>query len=183
MKFWIDSIHARDLDLALMYAFASDPSYAGIFLRKDTSGSKILSLSLNNDKEIRVADLTAILEIDGKRTALLIDDSVINMLKSGQINKLQSEGEKLVRDGIADSYFFCVIGPQNYIDQNQHLLSDITCISYEQIKARLTGNQLLDFMLKRAIEERKIAYSEKANRKLSNTGPNTMIMSSRNILT
>lgn len=166
MNLWIDNVRERDLDVLLMGLFSSDPSSLSLFLGGDTSDAKITSLSLDTRKNSSPEAVTVIAEQQGKRTALLIADLIMDVLKKGQTERLKEAGRRYLTEGKADKYCCCVLSPKNYIEKNIELLEDLHCVSYETIADYVKINPFLQYMFTRAIEERKRTYSEKTNRQI-----------------
>lgn len=166
MNLWIDNIWERDLDVLLLGVFSSDPSSLSLFLGEDTSGAKIVSLSLDTRKNSSPEAITIIAEQQNKKTVLLIADTIMDVLKEGRAERFQEAGKRFVTEGKADRYRCCVISPKNYIEKNSDLLKDLHCVSYETIADYVKSNPFLSYMFTRAIEQRRRTYSEKANRQV-----------------
>lgn len=166
MNLWVDSIRERDLDVLLMGLFSSDPSSLSLFLGEDTSGAKLISMSLDTRKNSSAEAVTVIFEKNNRKTVLLIADLIMDVLKEGQKERFKECGRRYLTEGRADKYCCCVISPKNYIEKNSEMLRNLQYVSYETIAEFVKENPFLNYMFVRAIEERKRTYSEKVNRKI-----------------
>ena len=160
-------IYEHNMDLLIIEEFISDRGFAQIFLdRLGLTGDYCIrsvyhSLS-DADGE---SDITVILEYQGRRIALLIEDKIDAQTMPAQSERYQKRGEKGISQKEYDSYHVMLVAPVEYLDEHKH---DVNAnyehrISYEELRDYLSkqNNARALFkvaMIEHAIKEKKEGY-------------------------
>lgn len=171
MNITIEKTFERDIDLLIIEEFISDPNFAKIFL--NTVGIEELytveeAIHSKMDAEYGESDIVFILNINGKRFALHIEDKIDAIAMENQSGRYHDRAKKDIATGEYDDYSVLIVAPERYLEANSEAHKYDYQVKYEQ---------LLDYFLKkddirsryklalieRSITEQKNGYQYEAN--------------------
>ena len=122
MKFQFDTTLERDIDLLIMEEFVSDKDFAQLFLDavglncdcivKDVIHSK-------TDAALGESDVVIILEVNGKRHAIHIEDKIDALAMPRQHDRYLIRAQKDIEAGEYDSYSVLIVAPDKYLKVNK----------------------------------------------------------------
>lgn len=117
-----NTISERDMDLLFAEAFLTDPGFCKMFLEKtDLSGKtfRVLDVELSkSDSDLGESDITVVVEIDGVKYGLLIEDKIDAIAMPEQYDRYVKRGEKGVKAGYYGDYRIFIICPEKYYKNN-----------------------------------------------------------------
>ncbi len=140
-----DTVSERDMDMLFLESISSDYGFASIFVNKveKLRGStfRVISIELSKvDKNLGESDITVIIEVDGKRIGLLIEDKLNAIAMDQQANRYTKRGEIGVKNNDYSEFFVFIICPQKYRDTNAEAVKYEHYVSYEECKEYFDKN-------------------------------------------
>lgn len=159
MKIQIDTTLERDMDLLIIEEFIADRDFANIFLNKVgifdnyTIDEVIHS---KRDAEFGESDIVLILNINGKRHALHIEDKVDAMAMPNQHGRYDKRATKDISNGEYDSYSVLIVAPAKYLDSNKEALKYPNRVTYEELVDHFKKQSGVRYLYKIALIERAI---------------------------
>ena len=98
-----NTITERDMDLLFVESVLTDPEFCRVLVNKtDLAGKpfRILSAELSkSDAELGESDITVVLDVEGDRYGLLIEDKIDAMAMPEQHGRYIKRGEKGIKAG------------------------------------------------------------------------------------
>lgn len=171
-----NNISERDMDMLFLQLLSSDIGFVRVFLREaeiPSNSVSVASIELSKtDPDLGESDITVILDVDGKRIALLIEDKIDAIAMPEQPERYIKRAHKAVEHGdceVSECYIVC---PQKYYDYNEAARKYPHWISYETIRDYLDRNssplnQAFSQQISQAIEKAKkppkVTINENAN--------------------
>lgn len=136
MKFQFNTIYERDMDLLFLEEFATNNAFLTIFLKKiGLSGYKILSEELSRvEPALGESDLTVILEKDGHRIALLIEDKISADPQPRQFERYEERGKKALQEKRYGEFYIFLVAPQEYLDKSTSAGKYPYHVTYEECR-------------------------------------------------
>ena len=146
MNIQFESVYERDMDLLFMRKMAGDKDFVrNLFLkgeqlttkgydRADFSVEKVTHSVMTEDGE---SDVEAVLSIEGKKIALLIEDKIDALAMQEQAARYTIRGEKAVQRGEYDEFYVFIIAPENYLNSNSEAKKYTHRISYQEVQKYL----------------------------------------------
>lgn len=171
MKIQFDTTLERDIDLLIMEEFISDKEFARIFL--DSVGinepynvEKVIHSK--TDADLGESDIVFILEINGKRHALHIEDKIDAIAMPKQHDRYDLRAQKDIAAGQYDSYSVLIVAPTKYLAVNKEAQKYKHQVNYEQMREYFLSktdarSQYKLALIDRAIFEQKNGYQYEAN--------------------
>ena len=171
MKIQFDTTLERDIDLLIMEEFVADKDFAQIFLNavglnrdyivKDVIHSKI-------DADLGESDVVIILDINGKRHAIHIEDKIDALAMPRQHDRYNMRAKKDIEAGEYDSYSVLIVAPEKYLEVNKEAKKYEHQVKYEQLREHFAvkddaRSQYKLALIDRAIYEQKNGYQWEAN--------------------
>ena len=157
------NIQERDMDLMFMESLLTDADFVWLFLNKAgivCSSVEVLNVALSKtDPEFGESDITAILSVDGKKHALLIEDKINAPAMPEQCARYSKRANKAKNKGRYDDYSVFIICPEAYYDANPeakkyaYFITYEDCISYFSVKTD-TLSTIRYEQLKQALSKR-----------------------------
>lgn len=139
----MDSVYERDMDFLFMRKLVQDKE----FVRKFFLNSNELSNERYNSAEFTVekvahsvmtedgeSDIEAVLSIEGKKVALLIENKIDAVAQPEQASRYVIRGRKAKARGDYDEFHIFIIAPNDYLSSNAEAKKYANRISYEDIR-------------------------------------------------
>lgn len=129
-----NTVSERDMDMLFVQAFLTDSDFKGLFLSQVYKcGYSIQSVELSKvDAQYGESDITIILEHDGKKAALLIEDKIDAIAMPNQHERYIKRGNKGIKKGEYDEYDVFIVCPEKYRENNHEAVLYEHHVSYEQ---------------------------------------------------
>ena len=115
MKILLKAAFERDVDLVLVRAFAADNSVARLFLNET---DKILEVYHSAAELHGESDLQIIVERNGHRHAILIENKVNAPTQPDQYQRYCQRGQRGLLDGQWRDFTVYIAAPQKYLDND-----------------------------------------------------------------
>ena len=129
------NVQEWDMDLMFMESLLTDSGFVWLFLNKAgivCNSAEVLNVALSEtDPEFGESDITAILSIDGKRHALLIEDKINAPAMHDQCDRYDKRADKSMGKGEYDSASVFIICPDAYYKANAEAKKYANFITYE----------------------------------------------------
>lgn len=164
------------MDLLFAESILSDVDFCRLFIEKtDVEGKsfKVLSAELSKeDNKLGESDITVIVEVDGKKIGLLIEDKINAGAMPEQHERYIKRGEKGVKAGDYDEFKVFIICPKRYYESNaeaslyEHHLTYEECRDYFSKKDDLLSSlrcQQIDQALNKKTIHASLTVDEQAN--------------------
>lgn len=155
----------HDMDLLFLEEFVCSDEFLKLFTQQiGVTNARVLSVhSSLTDVVLGESDITVVLESDGKRIGLLIENKIDAIAMPEQAARYNLRGEKGVARGDYESFFVFIIAPQNYLDRNEEAQKYPYKVTYEKVMSFFEGlqNNRASFKLqqiRQAIEKQKKGY-------------------------
>lgn len=137
------TVRERDMDLLFLESIVSDPNFAKLVLSKTCYAGKefkVVDAALSRTElYLGESDITVILEIDGQRVALLIEDKIDAIAMPDQHKRYQLRGEKGREHCEWHAYEIFIFCPEKYHEQNSEAQHYEHFLSYEECKEYFDG--------------------------------------------
>lgn len=132
------TISERDMDMLLLEAVVSDPEFANLIIEKtDLKGKafKVLSVELSKeDSDLGESDITIIIETDGKKHGILIEDKIDAIAMPDQHARYIKRGELGRKAGDYENFSIFIFCPASYYEKNSEAQKYEHYLSYEECK-------------------------------------------------
>ncbi len=168
MKFEIEKVLERDIDLYVINKFINDSSFKDLFLNKINYSNKSFNVSeckhsvMNENGE---SDIIIILENKNKRIGLLIEDKIDAPAMPNQYQRYKIRAEDDKKNGLYDEYFIFIIAPKKYLGKKDSQTKKYNYkISYEDILSIISDDLYGKTLIEKAIEENKNSYVATENK-------------------
>lgn len=171
-----NNIFERDMDMLFLQLFSSDTGFVDLFLREakmPSNSVSVVAIELSKtDPELGESDIAVMLNADGKRIELLIEDKIDAIAMPEQPERYIKRGQKAVEHGDCETSECYIVCPQKYYDNNEAARKYPHWISYETIRDYLDQNssplnQAYSQQISQAIEKAKkppeVVLNEEAN--------------------
>lgn len=133
-----NAVHERDMDIIFLESLASDPGFTKLVLEKTPYAGKefqILSAALSvTETDLGETDICIVLQIEGHRIGLLIEDKVDAMAMPNQHLRYHKRGKRAVSRGDYDTYEVFIFCPEKYRENNEEAKKYEHFCSYEAFK-------------------------------------------------
>ena len=174
IKIKIDTTLERDIDLLILEEFISETSFARIFLTAaGISDSYTIEQAIHSktDAEYGESDIVFILNINGKRHALHIEDKIDAIAMQNQSGRYHLRAKKDIAAGEYDEYSVLIVAPEQYLNTNKEAKKYKHCVKYEQLRDYFANKNDIRSKYKLALIERSITnqkngYQYEANPKM-----------------
>ncbi len=146
MTIQFEGVYERDMDLLFMRMIASDVDFVReFFLKADQLSEKGYDKKAFTVEQVAhsvmtvdgESDIQAILTIEGKRIALLIEDKIDAVAMPDQASRYTIRGEKAVKRGDYEEFYVFIIAPKAYLGSNSEAKKYAHPIAYEDIQKTL----------------------------------------------
>ncbi|MBR3108191.1 MAG: hypothetical protein IKH30_13590 [Clostridia bacterium] len=133
-----NTITERDMDLLFVESVLTDPEFCRVLVNKtDLAGKpfRILSAELSkSDAELGESDITVVLDVEGDRYGLLIEDKIDAMAMPEQHGRYIKRGEKGIKAGEYKDFRVFIFCPEKYYSNNDEAKLYEHLITYEECK-------------------------------------------------
>ena len=167
----LDTTLERDIDLLVMEEFIADKEFAKLILSAvgiNTPYTIVSAIHSKIDADLGESDIVFILEINGKRHAIHIEDKIDAIAMPKQHDRYDLRARKDIATGEYDSYSVLIVAPEKYLKTNKEAQKYANRLRYEQMreyflaKADIRSKYKLA-LIDRAIFEQKNGYQYEAN--------------------
>lgn len=174
MNIKIDTTIERDIDLLILEEFISDPEFAKIFLDAARINEEYIveeAIHSKRDSEYGESDIVFILNINGKRHALHIEDKIDAIAMPNQSGRYIDRAEKEIGAGEYDLYSVLIVAPEKYLEANAEAQKYRRKVRYEQMRDFFASKNDIRSkyklaLIERAITDQKNGYQYEANTKM-----------------
>lgn len=165
VKCYFSDVSERDMDLLFLEEFVCSEAFLQIFTDKvGIANPKVLSVhSSKIDVQYGESDMTVIIESNGERIGLLIEDKIDAIAMPRQSERYNLRGQKGINLGDYNKFFVFIIAPKKYLEQNKEAKKYPNQIEYETVLSYFEN--LNDFrcafkiqQIKQAIDKQKKGY-------------------------
>lgn len=167
-------IYEKDMDLLFLEEFVADQNCANIFLNQiNMCDAYVVEVEHSKtDAEYGESDMTVIVERNGVRHALLIEDKIDAIAMPNQAQRYFEMGRLGVEYGEYDSFDVFIVAPHKYLHDNKEAKAYPHQISYEEIVQFFEGksdgrSQFKLQQILQAIHKQKTGYQVKENRSVT----------------
>ena len=142
MKIQLDSVYERDMDFLFMRKLAHDKDFVRQFFLSgreliekgyDKADFSIINVAHSVMTEDGESDIEAVLSIEGKKVALLIEDKIDAIAQPEQASRYRERGNKGLADGDYDEYYIFIVAPKIYLNTNDEARNYPYSVSYEEV--------------------------------------------------
>ena len=135
---FINTISERDMDLLFIESITTDPEFATFVLNKtDLKGKtiRVLHAELSKtDSYLGESDITVIVDVDGYKYALLIEDKIDAIAMPEQHDRYIKRGSKGIKAGEYQDFRIFIFCPEKYYRNNKEAKLYEHHLSYEECK-------------------------------------------------
>lgn len=170
MNINFDNVIERDMDMLLMRQFAirNDAFLDLFFERAGIKQIEIRDISISHSvmTDDGETDVEAILNVENKRIAFLIEDKISAIAQPDQAARYEERAMKDIEQGRFDEYYIFIVAPKKYLDNNEEAHKYPHLISYEQIKETLKDSFDIA-IIAQALYESKRGYVSRENKQVT----------------
>lgn len=171
MEIKFDTVLERDMDILILEEFISSREFAEIFLRvAGIYGDYTVEQAAHSVRDMNLgeSDLVFVLNINGARHAVHIEDKIDAQAMPEQCSRYTQRAEKDVLAGKYDAYSVILVAPEKYLSSNQEAQKYENKVSYEQLRDYFAAKSDLRSQYKlavinRTIDEQKNRYQWEPN--------------------
>ena len=171
MKIRFDTTLERDIDLLIMEEFISDKAFAQIFLDAVgiTESYRIKEvIHSKTDAELGESDIVFVLEMNGQKHALHIEDKIDAIAMPRQRDRYDLRARKDIAKGQYESYSVLIAAPAKYLAVNSEAKKYEHQVTYEQMRDHFSTksddrSKYKKALIERAIIDQKNGYQYVAN--------------------
>lgn len=124
----------RNMDLLFLEEFVSSPEFLEIFISK-INITKAQVLEIEHSKvhsEFGESDMTVIIETNGKRHGLLIEDKIDAIAMPEQYDRYVIRGNIGIENGDYESFDVFIVAPKKYLNENNEAQKYPNKVTYEE---------------------------------------------------
>lgn len=137
------TVRERDMDLLFLESIVTDPGFCALVLEKTEYAQqpfRVLDAQLSRTElDLGESDITVILEIGGKRVALLIEDKIDAIAMPDQCERYRLRGERGRSRGDWEAFSIHILCPQKYHATNSEAQKYKHFLSYERCREYFDG--------------------------------------------
>lgn len=124
----------KDMDFLFLEEIVSSPGFLDIFTSKiNVSAARVLSAEQSkHHPEYGESDMTVIVEADGKRHGLLIEDKIDALAMPEQYRRYVIRGNVGIKNGDYDSFDVFIVAPRRYLETNKEAQKYPNRVTYEE---------------------------------------------------
>lgn len=158
-------VSEHDMDMLFLEEFVISKDFLNIFTSKvNIDNASVVEIEHSkNHPEFGESDMTVIVEVDGKRHGLLIEDKIDAIAMPEQCDRYMKRGNLGVENGDYSSFSVFIVAPENYLENNAEARkypNKVTyeeCLKYFETNADARKNFKLS-QIKQAIYKQKTGY-------------------------
>ncbi len=135
VKCEFNDVSERDMDMLILEEFVCSASFTKIFTdRAGISGATVLSVhSSKTDVLLGESDITVVVESNGEKIGLLIEDKIDAIAMPEQAARYVLRGEKGIACREYDKFFVFIVAPRKYLSFNSESQKYPNRIEYETL--------------------------------------------------
>lgn len=163
MKIKIDTTLERDIDLLILEEFISDPVFAKIFLDAAEIKEEYVvdeAIHSKTDAEFGESDVVFILNMNGIRHALHIEDKIDALAMQNQSGRYHDRAKKDIAAGEYDFYSVLIVAPEKYLEANKEAKKYEHRVTYEQMRDYFATKDTIRSKYKLSLIERAITIQK-----------------------
>ncbi|MBR2490687.1 MAG: PD-(D/E)XK nuclease family protein [Ruminiclostridium sp.] len=139
MEFRFNGVSERDMDLLFLEEFAVNPDFLNLFIQKietaSLAGYKIASAEVSFvDPVLGESDLAIVLEHNGHKAALLIENKIAAVAQPQQYERYVKCGEQGIQEKLYDIFYVFLIAPAAYFPVNDSEKKYPLEVTYEECR-------------------------------------------------
>lgn len=110
----------KNMDLLFLEEFASSPDFLKMFLSKiHIESAKVIEIEQSKvHSEFGESDMTVIIEVNGKKHGLLIEDKIDAIAMPEQYERYVIRGNIGIENGDYESFDVFIVAPEKYLNDN-----------------------------------------------------------------
>ncbi len=134
LKCKFSDVSERDMDLLFLEEFASSPEFLNIFLSKvGLENADIIEVEQSKvDMEYGESDMTLIVEKDGKKYGVLIENKIDAIAMPNQCGRYDERGKIGIKNNDYIKFFVFILAPSEYLSANDESKKYPHRVSYEE---------------------------------------------------
>ena len=134
---FFSDVSEHDMDLLFLEEFVCSKDFLNIFtLQVGIKGARVVSTySSKSDPFLGESDITVIIESNGEKVGLLIEDKIDAIAMPEQAARYYKRGQKGIEHGDYARFFVFILAPRKYLSQNIEAQKYPNKIEYETILA------------------------------------------------
>lgn len=135
IKCVFSDVSERDMDMLISEEVVSSADFLAIFLQKiEIESATVSSVELSkSDAVLGESDITVIVESNGEKNGLLIEDKIDAIAMPGQAKRYNLRGQKGIEQGDYEKFHVFIVAPQKYLSENKESKKYPNRISYEEL--------------------------------------------------
>lgn len=132
---YFGDVYEHDMDLLFLEEFVCSDDFLQIFTEQiGIHNAKVLSVySSKTDILLGESDITVVLETNGEKIGLLIENKIDALAMPEQAARYALRGQKGVEKGDYDRFFVFIIAPKKYLLQNSEAKKYPHSVEYERV--------------------------------------------------
>ena len=137
MRLDFGTVCERDMDILFLNAFTNDEGFLRLFIDKsdlEKTDYDIEEIYLSKSDKDGESDITVILNHDGRRFGLLIEDKIDAIDMPDQPERYQKRGQTAVTNKEYEAFDVFIVCPEKYLNSNDAAKRYPHYIKYERIK-------------------------------------------------
>ena len=143
-----NSVEERDMDTLFLKAIGTDEGFLHLFVDKIDSlkgkSFNVIDIELSKEDRDGESDITVIIEGNGKKYGLLIEDKINANAMPEQCDRYTKRGKTGKKNGDYNDFFVFIVCPEKYYIQNDEAKKYEHHVLYEECKKYLeTKNTVL----------------------------------------
>lgn len=127
----------RDMDMLLLESALTYPGFCQLLIDKtDLKGKtfQVVAGELSKSDDLGESDITIVVEVDGKKYGLLIEDKIDAIAMREQHDRYVRRGEKGKKNGDYDGFEVFIVCPEKYYKNNAEAKKYEHHLTYEECK-------------------------------------------------
>lgn len=134
MNYKFSDVSERDMDLLFLEEFSCSEKFIKIFLSKiGIDNAEIIEFEHSKtDVAYGESDITIIVNHNGKKIALLIEDKIDAPAMENQCDRYAFRGDLGIKSKEYDAYFVFIVAPSKYLSENDEAKKYPYRVSYEE---------------------------------------------------
>ena len=139
MEIRFNGVSERDMDLLFLEEFAVNRDFLNLFIQKvkdiNLANYNVVSEEVSFvDAVLGESDLSIILENDGHKVALLIEDKINAVAQPRQYERYVERGKKGIQENLYDAFYVFLIAPAEYVEGNDSAEKYPFKVTYEECR-------------------------------------------------
>ncbi|MBQ4094738.1 MAG: hypothetical protein IJC61_06795, partial [Oscillospiraceae bacterium] len=137
MKFVVEKVFERDIDLLILEEFASSSAFAALFLQPAGIALPVQMLEAEHsltESDLGESDLYFLIKTSsGQRVGIFIEDKINAVAMQRQYDRYVQRAQRMQAAGVFEDYRIFIAAPQKYLDANGEAEKYDHKIAYETL--------------------------------------------------